>query len=695
MKIRYKLTAVMFVLILLTAVANYKLLTATVEELLTKRLESAEALLGQGMATALYRLVIEEKQEEVTAYLFNEKNLRNQKISYILVKDKQGDLFAHTFLSKVPDEIISFEKSFSDNVDYRIDKLPDSELGVYDIAVPIREGILQVGTIHIGINKQFITNTTIPLKQASEKILLFAIVFIFAGAAIAYAISLAITKSISQLTKAAQKISRGEFDTEFEIKSRDEIGELADSFSIMRQSVKQAKDELEEQNEKLEELVRERTQKLEKSNEELILNQEQLETANQNLAEQRKNLKIVFSAMDYPLYVVNDDYTIAMMNDRAQDLVTPDTPSPPTCHALSHHSSSPCTEEDYSCPLKIVFEKKQPVTMEHTHYNKNGEEIFVEVRAYPIYDEAGEVVQMVEACIDITEKKKAEEERLRLERELNKSHKLESIGTLAAGVAHEINTPIQFIGDNTQFAKDSLDDVFGMVAAFKDLLRNTSEKNEDHISKAIKEIEDDGDYEYLREELPKSLEQTIGGVEHVSAIVKAMKDFSYIGSDENMQHEDLNHAIETTLTISKNEWKYIAEIDRQLDESLPSVPCYIGEIKQVLLNLIVNAAHAISDKQQGKSDTSELGLITISTSQDNGKVKVAIADNGVGVAEENKGKLFDHFFTTKEVSKGTGQGLTVAYQIITEKHGGEIWFESVVGKGTTFFFTLDVDLHNK
>ncbi len=689
MKIKFKLTAIIFFLILLTSIINYKVLSGTVEELLTKRLETAETLLGQGIASAINRLVIEGKRDVVTAKIFKELNLRNEKINYIVVTDREKQILGHTFLTEIPQEIFTLRALFSETEDYYIDYLPDSDLGVFDISVPIREGIIQVGTLHIGINKKFILNTASPLKDATDKILILGVLCVVVGGLLAYGLSSAITQSLVKLTELAHEISRGNYDEKLTIESKDEVGDLATSFSLMVKNIKRARKELEIHNENLELLVSERTKSLEESNKELLISQNELEELNEDLAEQRKNLKIVFSAMDYPLYVVNEDYTIAMMNDTAQELATLNKGKSCTCYEVHHNASTPCGSEDNQCPLKIVFEKKKPVVIEKIRLNSSGEKRVIEVRAYPIFDHDGNVVQMVEAFIDITEQKKAVEENLRLERELNKAHKLESIGTLAAGVAHEINTPIQFIGDNTSFAKDSLEDVFEMIQGYKLLIEKLHKDTGVEVDHEVKQIDDDADYDYLKEELPKSLQQTLDGIEHVSKIVKAMKDFSHIGSNEEMQLEDLNNAIETTLTISKNEWKYQADIKKDLSPELPAVPCYIGEIKQVLLNLIINAAHAIAAKNE-TNKTEELGTISVSSSIDGDRVKVGITDTGTGIAEENQNKLFDHFFTTKEVSQGTGQGLAVAYQIVVEKHGGEIWFETEVGVGTTFYFTLKV-----
>lgn len=690
MKLKYKLSAIIFFLILIVSLSNYQLLTQTFQTLQVKRLESAEALLGQSLATKLYRMVIEEQKEIVIATLFNEKILRENKLDYIVVNDREGKLFAHTYLTDVPNEIYRLNNQFSDQQNHRIDDLLTNRLEVYNIGVPIREGIIQVGTLHVGIGKDFITDAISPLKKASQKTVLFSLFTIVLGGGLAFALSFYITQSLTRLEEWAQKLSRGEYDAEIVIKSNDEVGALAGSFMQMRNKIQDAHNKLEKQNQNLEALVDERTQDLAQNNEELVASHEQLKELNRDLDEQRKNLKIVFSAMDYPLFVINRDYTIAMMNDMAKKLVQEDSSQPLTCHAVSHMSNTPCSGADHTCPLQAILETKQPVTIEHQHKNDRGEQFQVEVRGYPIFDDQGNVVQMVESCIDISEKKKAEQEKLQLERELSRAQKLESIGTLAAGVAHEINTPIQFIGDNTMFAVESVSDLFGVISKYKELLNQVDNNKEVNIPESIKEIDEEGDVDYLRKELPDALMQTKDGIDHVGTIVKAMKDFSHVGSQGNMEYTNVNEVIETTLTISKNEWKYVAEIEKNLPSDLPLVNCYLGEIKQVLLNLVVNAAHAIAEKQKSSNGDGGRGTISVITSVEDDRLKVSITDSGMGVAENHRGKLFDPFYTTKGVSEGTGQGLSVAYQIITERHGGEIGFETEIGKGSTFYFYLNL-----
>ena len=185
---------------------------------------------------------------------------------------------------------------------------------------------------------------------------------------------------------------------------------------------------------------------------------------------------------------------------------------------------------------------------------------------------------------------------------------------------------------------------------------------------------EEADLTYLLGEVPQAIAQALEGVGRISKIVKAMKEFSHPGS-EGKCAIDLNHAIETTIAVARNEWKYVADVQTCFAADLPPVPCLAGEFNQVILNLLMNAAQTI-------------GTITITTKCEEDWVEVQIQDTGAGIPEDVRARIFEPFFTTKEVGKGTGQGLALAHAVIVKKHDGKIWFESEVGKGTTFFLRL-------
>lgn len=279
------------------------------------------------------------------------------------------------------------------------------------------------------------------------------------------------------------------------------------------------------------------------------------------------------------------------------------------------------------------------------------------------------------------------EDRERIEVELRHAQKLEAVGRLASGVAKEINTPIQSVGDSVQFLSTSFEDLTTLVSTYRELMGdNGTPPDWTTIRPKLDEATEDADLEYLQEEVPKAFERTMEGIGRVSGIVKAMKDFAHSDHDER-QEADINRAISSTLMVAGNEYKYVADIETAFGD-IPPVPCNLGDINQVLLNLVVNAAHAIGDVAEG---TDQKGVIRVRTWQEDKEVVVSIQDTGSGIPERVRGRIFDPFFTTKEAGRGTGQGLAVAHAIVVDRHGGSLDFETESGTGTTFFVRLPLE----
>ncbi len=275
-------------------------------------------------------------------------------------------------------------------------------------------------------------------------------------------------------------------------------------------------------------------------------------------------------------------------------------------------------------------------------------------------------------------------ERNRLEIELRHAQKLEAVGGLAAGIAHEINTPIQFVGDNIRFLRDAFTSLTRLLEKYRQLW-NAASASQTLLDSAAKaaDAEKVADIEYLVDEIPKALEQSLDGVTRVATLVKAMKVFAHPDRKEKAS-ADLNEAVRSTLIVAHNELKHVANLETDFAD-LPLVVCNIGELNQVFLNLLVNAAHAIGAvvKQSG-----EKGLIRVQTSLQEDAVLISVADTGCGIPEAIRDKVFDPFFTTKEIGRGTGQGLAIARSVVVERHGGTLTFSSEVGKGTTFYVRL-------
>ena len=319
----------------------------------------------------------------------------------------------------------------------------------------------------------------------------------------------------------------------------------------------------------------------------------------------------------------------------------------------------------------------------------NGEKRNIYVRQPFTMDPFNMIPGFLYVFEDITEKKRELEKRNMIEIQLNQAQKLESIGRLAAGIAHEINTPIQFIGDNTRFIDEMYKDLDTLILNALELTEKAQAAGfETEIANQIKETADRIDIDFVRKELPTALQQTQEGIKRVAEIVRAMKEFSHPGTSEK-KLININKAVQNTVTVARNEWKYVADIVLNLEENLPPVSCYPGDLNQVILNILINASHAISSIRKTKPDYK--GTITISTLKKGNFIRLSIRDSGTGIPDEIKDKIYDPFFTTKEVGVGTGQGLAISYDTIVNKHNGHLSFETELGKGTVFHIDLPLD----
>jgi len=330
--------------------------------------------------------------------------------------------------------------------------------------------------------------------------------------------------------------------------------------------------------------------------------------------------------------------------------------------------------------LAACKEKSQPVDLRNVQYTRAGDnkEAFLEVAINPFNN--GESILLL--AQDISRRKI-------LESQLAQAQKLEAVGQLAAGIAHEINSPTQYIGDNVGFIKTSFGKLERIIRQYQRLLQ--AEKEDAVTPQMISEIEDVAravKLTYLLEEIPLAAEEAMDGVSRVSKIVTAMKDFSHPGVEEKTSIH-INKAIRSTIAVARGEWKHVAEVKTDLAPNLPLIMGLPGELNQAFLNILINAAHAIGDVV-GDGFAGK-GQITVSTQCDGSWLEIRIGDTGPGIAEDIRQKIFDPFFTTKEVGKGTGQGLAIAYAVIVEQHNGTLTVESKVGQGTTFIIHLPID----
>jgi PAS domain S-box-containing protein len=339
----------------------------------------------------------------------------------------------------------------------------------------------------------------------------------------------------------------------------------------------------------------------------------------------------------------------------------------PTCHA------------EMAAALSKVFASGEHAFHHVAIKGENGRQRWFSNHVGPVRI-GGQVAAAVVISQDITRAKVAQEE-------LAEAQRLASVGTLAAGVAHEINTPIQFVNDSVNFLRDAAAEVLALVDQLQRLpqmMLNSPASPE--VLQALREAAravEQADLDYLRENMPAAIARSLDGLDRVSKIVRSMKEFSHPAQNE-MAPADLTRAIQSTLTVSAGEYKYVADLETELGE-LQDVVCHVNDINQVVLNIVVNAAHAIGDRMKVHG---RRGTIKVRTERQDGFVLIAISDTGGGIPEDIQARVFDPFFTTKEVGRGTGQGLAIARSIVEDKHHGTLTFESQPGIGTTFFIRL-------
>jgi PAS domain S-box-containing protein len=336
--------------------------------------------------------------------------------------------------------------------------------------------------------------------------------------------------------------------------------------------------------------------------------------------------------------------------------------------------------------MRQAMRASRPIRVVVKGVHSSGSPLWLSLNITPILGPDGRASHFVGIATDITQsvedsriKKELQErietreqERDRLALELRMAQKLEAVGRLASGVAHEINTPMQYVSDNVTFLSESVDDLASVIGAYQ-----VDRARGDAVAAEV-------EVEYLLAELPKAMQRARDGIRRVTDIVRAMKEFSH-PSAEVRRSADINKALETTLEIARSEYKHTAVVDLNL-APLPLIPCNIGELNQVFLNILVNAAHAI--EAAGKDASS--GRISIATQHVGADLIITFEDNGCGIKPEDLDKIFDPFFTTKEVGKGTGQGLAISHSIVVDRHGGTLDVHSIVGTGTRFTIRLPV-----
>jgi PAS domain S-box-containing protein len=326
--------------------------------------------------------------------------------------------------------------------------------------------------------------------------------------------------------------------------------------------------------------------------------------------------------------------------------------------------------------LRSALDTGQVQTFETNTAGPDGTDVWFESQIGPVRI-GGQIVGAVLVSQEVTERKRADAELLA-------GRQMAMLGSLAAGVAHEINTPIQFIGDSMQFLQEAARDLLELFSKVQELRRAAlAGAPIEQAVQAANQAEQNADLPFLRENIPLAFERCLDGLNRVTTIVHSLKDFAH-PAQKDMSAVDLNRVVQSTLNIATSEYKYVAELETEWGE-LPPVTCHSGEIGQAVLNIVINAAHAIGDSVAG---TERKGLITVRTRREGDRALIAISDTGGGIPESIQPRIFDPFFTTKEVGKGTGQGLAIAATTVRKRHEGELTFETAPGQGTTFFIRI-------
>ena len=398
-------------------------------------------------------------------------------------------------------------------------------------------------------------------------------------------------------------------------------------------------------------------------------------------SEVQKAIEDLISSLPTIIIGLSQDNNIVLWNAKAEDVLGFDADE-----VMGEHVSQCGIEWDWDKIADGILQSRynnRPMRVDDVGFRgPEGDERFLGLTVNPLNGDDKSILGLTIIGADITDRKN-------MESQLQQSHKMEAIGQLAAGIAHEINTPVQFVGDNTRFFQDSFDDLIQVIKKQQEALSAArSNSLTDELVEETQQLIEECDLEYLEEEIPLAIEQSLKGVERIAKIVQAMKIFAHPGMVAK-EPVDINQEIEKTITITRNEWKYVADLKTDFEESLPLVPIFRAEFNQVILNMIVNAAHAIAEKN--KDNQSENGTIHIRTIHEGNQAKICIGDTGAGIPEDIRHKIFDLFFTTKEPGKGTGQGLAISHSVIVKKHNGTLTLESQEGEGSTFTIGLPLE----
>ncbi len=495
-------------------------------------------------------------------------------------------------------------------------------------------------------------------------------------------ISRSLSRPIMKLKHSVARVGKGELNTKIEVKSNDEIGQLATSFIEMVDNLKTTTTSLDNLNEEIAERR--------KAQEELQRSKEFLATVLDCMTDAIS----IIDAHNFGIVGCNAAFSNKVGLEERQVIGK-------CCYKVTHNLSVPCEPPEHPCPLAETAATGDCSVAEHVHYRGDAEKTYLEISTAPIKDENGKVIQVVHASRDVTERKEAERairlayEELEtahkalkgMQTQIVQSEKLASIGQLAAGVAHEMNTPIGFVASNFQTLEDYMAKIKKLLGMYDELVKEIEGSGKtDLLNKAgiITEGRTDMKIDFILEDIQDLFDESREGLTRVTDIVQNLRDFSRIDQPGSLDEYDLNGGIEATLVVATNEIKYHADVKTEFSQ-VPATYCNSGQINQVLLNILVNAAQAINSQER-----EDRGTITIKTYATETEVVCEISDNGPGIESDKLSRVFEPFYTTKPAGKGTGLGLSVSYDIVVHKHNGKLLVDSTVGEGTKFIIELPI-----
>lgn len=481
-----------------------------------------------------------------------------------------------------------------------------------------------------------------------------------------------LNKSVKDVSLAVQPYRR------VSVNGKDEITSLAFGINEMLESLEESDFELRKSRDELEKRIIERTSELSRVNFELNHEIRERELSEKALYEIFDEKNQILSSISSIIIGVDNAHQVTQWNDDAGlilGLTVSDVMGRDFFQLPIVWDWGRITRGTVECT-----QKQEKIRMDDLVLEISGQENrILSITLTPLYLKSGEEPGFLLVATDITERRL-------LEHRLGESKKMEAIGQMAAGIAHEINTPTQLVGSNLRYIEHQLEDVISLIDQVVILNQNVimgtaTPKMAETLHKSAEAVHID----FFRKEAPKAIADSLEGIERISHIVSAMRYYSHPGR-ETKELGNLNQIIQNALTLSRNEWKNVAEIKTDLATDLPSILCLPSELSQVILNLIINAVHAIRDVI--KENPASKGLIIISSRFQEGFIEIRISDTGTGIPEEIRNKIFNPFFTTKDVGIGTGQGLAICYTVVVKEHNGTLDFESEVGKGSTFIIRI-------